>query len=355
MYLALDFVRRRAGENFDIDLFTQRNIIEKALDGADAVKSILFQDASDHLAALLWAEDEKHLYRHGLKTAEFLYDELASLGFRDTAIGVGDTAASLDTLSASYQSACEVLASALLRGQSGVSAYREVAGKTGKLQTEEPQWGALIAAALKSGDTAGAEKRVAEMTTYFRKTAFKLEAYHIQLALTLASIIQSCKDMDIPLNEIFTPPGDPFEKIKESKNLDEVKNWFTALAGRIGAYIVARQDNFSQIKVREALDYLESHYADTSLSLSKLCKKIDISMSYLSACLKKYHDKTFVEELTAIRMKKAMELLKTTDMMTYEIAEKAGYRDAHYFSLSFRKYTGLTSTEFRSRNVHEQD
>jgi two-component system response regulator YesN len=113
-----------------------------------------------------------------------------------------------------------------------------------------------------------------------------------------------------------------------------------------------RQENFARVKVREALDYIRSRYADPALSLQSLCKKLGISMSYFSANLKKYHDKTFVEELTDVRLNRAMELLRTTDMMTYEIADKVGYRDAHYFSLSFRKFAGLTATEYRNGNSH---
>nr|WP_010256427.1 helix-turn-helix domain-containing protein [Treponema primitia] len=191
------------------------------------------------------------------------------------------------------------------------------------------------------------------MARYFQNTPFTVEAYHRKLALVLASIMQSCTGLEIPEPEIFPPGSDPFAEIIQLKNLDEVRAWFIDLVSRITAYTRTRQENFAQIKVREALDYLESNYTDPALSLQGLCKKLDISMSYFSAILKKYHDKTFVEELTDIRLNRAMEMLRTTDLMTYEIAEKIGYRDAHYFSLSFRKYSGLTATEYRNRNRHE--
>jgi AraC-like DNA-binding protein len=74
----------------------------------------------------------------------------------------------------------------------------------------------------------------------------------------------------------------------------------------------SRQENFAGAKVREALDYLETHYADPDLSMQTLCKDLYISTSYLSANLKRYHDKTFVEHLTDIRIRKAKELLRTT-------------------------------------------
>ena len=42
-----------------------------------------------------------------------------------------------------------------------------------------------------------------------------------------------------------------------------------------------------------------------------------------------------------------MELLATTDLMSYEIAEATGYADARYFSALFKKHTGRTPSEYR--------
>jgi two-component system response regulator YesN len=58
---------------------------------------------------------------------------------------------------------------------------------------------------------------------------------------------------------------------------------------------------------------------------------------------------TFVEYVTRIRVEKAMELLKYTNLKTYEIANKTGYRDPHYFSLTFKKNAGVSPTEYRDK------
>jgi two-component system response regulator YesN len=353
--LALDFVRRREGEHFDIDLLTQRNMLEQSLSREGSPPRLLFQDRDDRLILIIPGPDKAPLYREGLKTAELICRDLQSIGLKGTIVGVGEAEDDLENLPVSYGSAVDALTAAALRGISGVSAYREVVGKTGTRKREEPGplWEKRISSALRTGGREESFRWVGEMTEYFQNTPLAVEEYHRKLSLALASIMQSCADLEIPEAAIFPPGSDPFVEIIQLKNLTEVRAWFTLLITRITAYTLGRQENFAQIKVREALDYLESTYADPSLSLQGLCKKLDISMSYFSAILKKYHNKTFVEELTDIRLQKAMELLRTTDLMTYEIAEKIGYRDAHYFSLSFRKYTGYTATEYRNRNRRE--
>ena len=53
-----------------------------------------------------------------------------------------------------------------------------------------------------------------------------------------------------------------------------------------------------------------------------------------------------MEALTGIRMQKAKELLEHTDLKNYEIAERVGFSDSHYFSVAFKKTTGKTPTEY---------
>ncbi|MDR1107012.1 MAG: response regulator [Treponema sp.] len=355
--LALDFIRRREGEHFDLDLLAQRNVMEEIM-GREAgpAEGILFRDDADRLVILLWGKGKPcaDVYRAGLRAAEGICRELAALGFRDTAAGVGEAVERIEEISASYETASEALAAALLRGEAGAGAWRELMGRRGKQEgrAHDQNWGPKIVSALKTGGRDEAVRCVEDMMEYFRKAPFTPGEYRLKCALVLAAVMQGLEDMDVPAEEIFPDFQDPFAELRGIPKLDDIRAWLTDLVRAVGGYTAARRDNFARVKVREALEYLETHYGDPDLSLRGLCRKLDISSSYFSACLKKHHDRSFVDELTAIRMTKAMELLRTTDLLTYEIASRIGFRDAHYFSLSFRKFSGVTCTEYRNRSVH---
>ena len=59
---------------------------------------------------------------------------------------------------------------------------------------------------------------------------------------------------------------------------------------------------------------------------------------------------TFTGFLLQIRMTHAMEMLRATDLKTYEVAERTGYSSPEYFGACFKKYTGCSPLEFRNRS-----
>lgn len=95
-----------------------------------------------------------------------------------------------------------------------------------------------------------------------------------------------------------------------------------------------------------ATDYMEKNYGDCNLSLSSICAYLNISTSNFSSAFKAATGSTFMDVLIRIRMRKAKELLEVTDLKNYEIAERVGFNDPHYFGTAFKKMTGKSPTEY---------
>ena len=75
---------------------------------------------------------------------------------------------------------------------------------------------------------------------------------------------------------------------------------------------------------------------------------MNISANYLSAVFSQEMGTTFVEYLTAKRMEKARELLRSSDLRSGEVAVAVGYKDPHYFSFLFKKTQGCTPRDYRA-------
>ena len=102
--------------------------------------------------------------------------------------------------------------------------------------------------------------------------------------------------------------------------------------------------------VSAAVRYIQATYSE-DLSLDAVASEVGVSSGYLSRLFKQVTGETFKSYLTRIRMQEAKRLLSETGIKVYEIAEKVGYNDQHYFSEVFRKESGLSPLEYRNRAV----
>ncbi|QGQ99865.1 response regulator [Paenibacillus psychroresistens] len=125
---------------------------------------------------------------------------------------------------------------------------------------------------------------------------------------------------------------------------------FTHYIDKINAMIseafihFAGQD--SSFPVQEITDYLQKHYFE-EISLVDVSTRFHIEPSYFSKLFKAVTNENFIEYLTRLRMEKACELLSSTEQKINEIAELTGYENQRYFSQVFKKFTGLTPSEYR--------
>jgi len=103
----------------------------------------------------------------------------------------------------------------------------------------------------------------------------------------------------------------------------------------------------------QALEFIDKHYCENSLSLNVVAKEVNISPCYFSAVFSQEVGQTFVEYLTQKRMETARRLLQQTDQRSSDIANTVGYKDPHYFSYLFKKTQGCTPRNFRGGGKSE--
>lgn len=101
----------------------------------------------------------------------------------------------------------------------------------------------------------------------------------------------------------------------------------------------------------KAKDYIIKYYTDEKISLSLAAAKVNMSPNHFSRVFRKEADKTFIEFLIELRINKAKQLLKCTDMKISDIGFEIGYKDARYFSYLFKKVVGCTPRDYRMKSI----
>jgi two-component system response regulator YesN len=112
--------------------------------------------------------------------------------------------------------------------------------------------------------------------------------------------------------------------------------------------LLEKRDSFPRKKLGEIKNYIDESFTSPNLTVESVAEKFYISTGYLTKLFRVHQDQTFVEYITSRKMDRAKELLKTSELKNYEIAEELGYKDPHYFSSSFKKYFGQTPSEYKS-------
>jgi len=116
----------------------------------------------------------------------------------------------------------------------------------------------------------------------------------------------------------------------------------------IGKKVVDTHDIIS-----EAKRYIDEHLGE-DISVSNIAAALFVSPNYFSRLFKRIQGEGCNEYLIEKRIEKAKSLLSLTNFKAGKIAAMVGYRDANYFTLAFKKHTGMSPIEYReaTRNYH---
>jgi two-component system, response regulator YesN len=146
-----------------------------------------------------------------------------------------------------------------------------------------------------------------------------------------------------------------YNQIEKLVTVDEMAEVILNFAVTVSKCLAEVRATSSKSIVSKAIEYVNTNYVLEDLSLYTTSSHIAVSAGYLSALFKKEAGINFSDYLTKVRMEKAIELLRATDMKTYEVAYKTGFSNPHYFSISFKKFTGRSPSEFRGASEEYND
>ena len=123
------------------------------------------------------------------------------------------------------------------------------------------------------------------------------------------------------------------------------------LQGLPAAYEGASEDLRTLLEtpqlVRDAKKYIEENFAREEFSLTEAADYTHVSPQHLSRVFRQSTGITFMDYITRVRIRRAIELLRDDDHKMYEIAEAVGYSSQHYFSSAFKKVLGVSPMEYK--------
>ncbi|WP_127532943.1 response regulator [Paenibacillus kobensis] len=98
----------------------------------------------------------------------------------------------------------------------------------------------------------------------------------------------------------------------------------------------------------QAKAYIDEHYRIKGLKLQDIAGAVHLSPNYLCYLFKKEMGMNMWDYVTQCRMEEGKRLLLTSDKRRYEIADEIGYETPEHFSKIFKRYYGISLTEYKS-------
>lgn len=101
----------------------------------------------------------------------------------------------------------------------------------------------------------------------------------------------------------------------------------------------------NSFEIQNIVNYLKTNYKDSTINLASVAQQFGFNACYLSRKFKKEIGVSFLEYLTKCRMEHAIEL-KKSNLKMFETANEVGIPDPNYFGRCFKKYTGVSYSEY---------
>jgi len=108
-----------------------------------------------------------------------------------------------------------------------------------------------------------------------------------------------------------------------------------------------KESNLVSAEVARAVNLVKERFYEEDFGLAEVADYVGMNKQYFSSLFKKEVGQGFSDYLNSVRINKACELLRNTDLKSYEISEVIGFQDESYFSRVFKKVIGVRPNEYR--------
>lgn len=263
-------------------------------------------------------------------------------------IGIGSMQHSISGLPQAFKEAMEAVKARVIYGRNQVIHYKYINTSNVSISNIfEVDWKEL-SFHLKNGIK---DKVTGFIQSYISKVAElgNIEITTVRMLCTnIVSVLTTVlNDMGKKFSDVFEPDYDIYAKVGAIDTLQDAAIVLKEFAERLTDFINNSKGKKINELVERAKEYIEQNYTNAELNLGDIAAKLYVNQSYLSRIFKAETGESTVDYISKLRINKSIEYMATTNLKAYEIAEKVGINDSHYFSICFKKYTGQSVNEYK--------
>lgn len=319
--------------------FAVRNIVQESVEAVGAGYS--FVRAGKHVFVLSCEEPGVPM-----ELASAIRDNILNFLKLKVSVGVGDPVRVLSQVRVSREQAEQALEMTYFTGLNRALGYRVREQR----KDSENEWFTLQSEIVK-GLTEGAWDHALSTMKALLQVIKAATIGNRQLAVStcfssILYIVQEVKKSDVPMSDLGFDIQHLQSRLRQYETYEAMCGGIVDMLQELYDRIGDKPAGKEQTLIARIVRYIEAHYTE-DVSLESVAAIAFMNPYYFSSFFKKHTKRNFKQYVTDLRMEQAVQLLKTTDLMVYEIAEKVGYNNARHFSDMFKKHTGKLPQEFK--------
>ena len=191
-------------------------------------------------------------------------------------------------------------------------------------------------------------QQFSKVEAYYQKMPVQYELQKQQIFYTVRNVIYSA------YLHLVTNPGeaDILPEYQSNYSLSEMVGKLRDSSIAVCSYMEEKKKSRNSELRQNIINYMESHFMDSSITASSVSREMKISEKYLSQFMKEQTGETFASYLERLRIVKAKQYLEETDLSNEKISELTGFGALNTFYRTFHKHTGVSPKAYRSACQH---
>lgn len=272
-------------------------------------------------------------------------DVAAEILGHSVTIGVSGQAETSSMIADRLAEAMEAIKNRMIEGSGGIIYWKQEADQSKKYMYPTNSERRILNF-LDTGDLESINKELELLRVEIRSAEYIsydniLFIYNQLIGVT----IKHLRENNISTARIFAGRRNIYSAIASVDTLDELEQYLQEFFGEIIQYLTRNPNevNYGERIIR----YLEEHFCE-EIVFEDMAKEIGISYSYMRKIVYELTGKSLIDYMNMLRIQKAKQILLESNLNMTQIATEVGYYNVQSFNRFFRKYEGMSPSNYRA-------
>lgn len=268
------------------------------------------------------------------------------IGVNQVTFGIGERVQGIESLDAVYDSAKQTLNLYLAGGEHKLYFAGGDTLKCKYNTSNKQNWEKRFTKALLTENKEAVIECIDDFYAQYTEGDFisikELHKLHLSFFVLLQKAVQSYETRDRLEDEFYL-----YNKIQKLDSIEEMHQFLLEKVRACFQIIDTQRISGNKKIVQRGKQFIEENLGN-DLTLNAVAEYAGVSAVYFSKIFKEEEGKNFIDYVTKRRMEIACDLLEG-NMKTAEISERIGYHDMKHFYKVFKKYMGISPSQYRKK------